>query len=170
MDRLANLIGAFGIAVHDAQYEAISASHELGASDAVALAAIAASPGCSVDYLRTVLGITHSGAVRVSDRLAQVDLIARAAGSDGRTVGLSATAKGTRVADDITAARRAVVVKLVRSVPVAHRALMTDMFEQFLTVLAGGLSDDEAEHLCRLCDESACPQRRCPVTLASLPT
>ena len=51
-------------------------------------------PDPSIDLLRQVLGITHSGAVRLVDRLERAGHVRRVPGSGRRTTAIRLTAAG----------------------------------------------------------------------------
>jgi MarR family transcriptional repressor of emrRAB len=87
----------------------------------------------------------------------------RGAGIDGRRVALLLTSDGE------TAYRKQRLARVGWLTPFAAE-LERDLADAEATLerllgLAGGTAD-EAEHLCRLCDERVCPQDRCPVTVA----
>ena len=80
----------------------------LGPSAPAALAALEGYLGGEpIDALRTVLGLTHSGAVRLVDRLAGAGLAERRAGRDGRCVAVALTPAGERAARALREAREA---------------------------------------------------------------
>src|ERR671917_444259 len=95
--RTANLLGALGVALADAQTAELAASSGLAPTDAAALNAVGVAPGCSIGAVRVALGITHPGTVRTVDRLAAAGLVERRAGVDGRTVSLHLTPAGEQV-------------------------------------------------------------------------
>src|SRR3954449_10475174 len=67
--RLENILGAASLALSDAvQVAAVEAAGHAAAGPA-ALTALRIHRGCSVDRLANVLGLTHSGTVRLVDRL-----------------------------------------------------------------------------------------------------
>src|SRR5882757_6429560 len=113
-DRGANLLGALSLAVSDRMSDAISAAAEQSerpgsetAAEALsALHHFLARP--SIDRLRTVLGLTSSGTVRLVDRLEQAGYVERRPGEDGRTTVVTLTAVGERMARRVSDAREAV--------------------------------------------------------------
>src|SRR6266567_3796170 len=69
--RAANLLGALALAVCDRLHEATEHLDDgLAASEPAALVTLAHYPGQSILALGRTLGLTHSGAVRLADRLA----------------------------------------------------------------------------------------------------
>lgn len=162
--RTANLLGALGIALADAQTSQLAASSGLSPTDAAALNAIGLVPGCSIATVRVALGITHPGTVRTIDRLVTAGLAERRAGVDGRTVGLHLTAQGEQTWLRQSAARLEWLEGIVAQLPRAERADVERVVSSILAAVTG--DEESAERICRLCDERRCPQDRCPVTLA----
>jgi DNA-binding MarR family transcriptional regulator len=164
----ANVVGAGVLALADALREATEAAADHGASAPAALAALETYlDGTSIDELRRVLGITHSGAVRLVDRLEHDGLLRRTATRDGRARGLALTPAGSRAA-------RRVLAKRAAALEVALAPLHPREREQLGTLLGrvvAGLTDGRAaaRHICRLCDPGACGHHdgRCPVTRAA---
>jgi MarR family transcriptional regulator, negative regulator of the multidrug operon emrRAB len=78
-----------------------------GASGPAALVALdGEAGGGSIDALRRILGITHSGTVRLVDRLAGAGLVERRVGADARAVALHLTPQGRRLARRVLAAAK----------------------------------------------------------------
>lgn len=162
--RTANLLGALGIALADAQNEQLSASSGLKPTDAAALNAIGLAPGCNISMVRVTLGITHPGTVRTVDRLVAAGLVGRRAGVDGRTVSLHLTAEGEHVWQQQSDARLRWLDRTVAQLSSEERADVERVASALLSALTGDW--ESSERICRLCDERRCPQNRCPVTLA----
>jgi MarR family transcriptional regulator, negative regulator of the multidrug operon emrRAB len=169
MDRTANLLGALGLALYDEMTSAMSnATVGVDGSspvDLAALNAIGQQQGSSVSFVAIVTGLTHAGAVRVVDRLVAQGLVERGSGPDLRTVALRLTASGRKAWGQQRRARGRHLEGLVAKLDPKERASIDAALETLLTHLTGDAH--HAEHLCRLCDEASCPQRACPVTLAS---
>ncbi len=162
--RTANILGALGIALADAQTSQLTASSGLSPTDAAALNAIGLVPGCSIATVRVALDITHPGTVRTIDRLVRAGLAERRSGVDGRTVGLHLTAEGERTWLHQSAARLDRLEAIVARLQPAERADVERVASAILAAVTG--DEESAERICRLCDERRCPQDRCPVTLA----
>jgi DNA-binding MarR family transcriptional regulator len=157
MSREANLLGACSLAVAERL--------PLAASDAALVALGSWLSGTTVDGLARVLGLTHSGAVRLADRLERDGLLRRGAGSDGRTRSLHVTAAGARAAGRLQAQRFAAVEDVLAVLDAGERATLTGLLERMLARITtdGALPG----HTCRLCDPDVCGHPdRCPVTLA----
>jgi MarR family transcriptional repressor of emrRAB len=166
--RHANLLGALSLAVADRLADATTAGATFGASAPAALVALAEYlDGATVDALRRVLGLTHSGAVRLVDRLSAAGLLERGPAPDGRAVALHLTPKGRRTVQDVLAAREHALAAVLAPLAPAERTTLAALHERLLS----GLTPDRAtaRRLCRLCDGTACghPQGRCPVTRAA---
>ena len=167
MDRAANLLGALSLVVADRMTDEIEASSGQSLTTATALSALydfLDDP--SVDLLRQVLGLTHSGTVRLVDRLVAAGQVRRVPGPDGRTTAVRLTRSGRRAAAAVVAARAEVLddaMSALSGLPAAERAA----FERALgTVLVAMMRGPGATRwICRLCDTGACgrPEGRCPV-------
>jgi MarR family transcriptional repressor of emrRAB len=162
--RLVNLVGALGLALADAQQRVATAATGLASSEAVAVNFVGHTPGCSIESVRTALAISHPGTVRVIDRLASQELVERRAGVDGRTRALWLTPSGKDAWARLNEARLAWLDAAIDRLDRTEQAQLASAVETLLAVLTPGY--DESEHMCRLCDLRACPQDRCPVTLA----
>lgn len=160
-----NLVGALGLALADGLNATLAAGSGLRLPDAAVLNAIGQAPGSTIESVRGVLGITHGGVVRIVDRLAAVGLVERRPGVDARSLALHLTPAGTARWHEQTAARSRWLARVVRDVPIEVRPHLDAVVAALLTALTP--DDTTAEITCRLCDESVCPQRRCPVTLAA---
>jgi MarR family transcriptional repressor of emrRAB len=162
--RTINLVGALGIALADGQTRAMREASGLADTEVAALNVIGFGGGPSIVDVRAALSLTHPGTVRVVDRLVARDLVVRVPGTDGRKVGLVLTPEG-RVVFEGSARARADWLGPFAALLRTHVGPGVDTMLEQLLVLVGGTEDD-GEHLCRLCDDRVCPQDRCPVTLA----
>ena len=77
--RAANILGALALVLTDRMSDSVEDAAAQAVTAAVALSALAhvLPPEPSIDLLRQVLGITHSGAVRLVDRLEQAGHVRR---------------------------------------------------------------------------------------------
>jgi DNA-binding MarR family transcriptional regulator len=160
-----NAFGALALAVSDRIQAAVEGVAGQGASGPAALVALdGLAGGGSIDALRRVLGITHSGTVRLVDRLAGAGLVERRVGSDARAVSVHLTSAGRRTARRVLSAREAALEQVLSALTPFER----DQLNPLLTTLLQGLgaSPDDARRLCRLCDAEACGHAsgECPVT------
>ena len=166
--RAENLVGAGALAVADRLRDAIRDASGLEGSASAALVALDLyAEGEGVDTLARALSISHSGAVRLVDQLADRRLVRRTRSDrDGRAVALRLTPSGRRTAARIATARHAVLNELLAPLSEADRTHLGDLLGK---LLAGQTSDTaSARRLCRLCDADACGHPdRCPVTQAA---
>jgi MarR family transcriptional repressor of emrRAB len=163
--REANLLGVLALEVAGRVTAATSEAASLGAAAPAAIAALQLYPGCTIEELRRVIGLSQPGAVRLVDRLQSTGVVERRAGRDGRTVALELT-------DDGAAAARRILEARLRAVDDVLAVLDDDgrrALEPLLERLVGSLAVDRAEarRVCRLCDVDACGHpERCPITQA----
>jgi DNA-binding MarR family transcriptional regulator len=162
--RAANLLGAHALVVADRMREA--AGMEL--SSAAVLTALTTFDGASIDAVRRVLGLSHSGGVRIVKRLQEAGLVARERDpADGRAVRLHLTREGEREARRLLAARQAALTPLLAGLGEREIAALERLLERLLASVTG--SGDDANRICRLCDPGVCGHPgRCPVTQAAL--
>lgn len=162
-----NALGALTLEVAGRVQEAGEAASPHGASVPAALTALhGLTGGQSIDALRRVVGLTHSGAVRLVDRLAAAGLVERRVGADGRAVALQLTPEGRRAARRVLARREAALETVLAPLTPRERADLARLHERLLAELGGGRG--ERRRICRLCDVDACG-RDCPVGVNTEP-
>ena len=161
--RAANLLGALALAVCDGIREATEQPADgLARSEPAALVTLAHYPGQSVGDLGQTLGLTHSGAVRLADRLEAGGLVRRASAGAGRTLALHLTEAGRAAALRVLARRRATVERLVSRLAPDEVAAVDRLAGRLLAALTTDRAS--AYRLCRLCDEPLCAAGAgCPV-------
>jgi MarR family transcriptional repressor of emrRAB len=167
--RDANLVGAFALALADRVQSEAERAVGHGASGPAALTALhGPAAGGSIDVLRRIVGLTHSGAVRLVDRLAAAGLVERRVGADQRSVALWLTPAGRRAARRVLARREAAVAVALSALTDGQRAELARAAELALPALVD--SGDAARRVCRLCDTDACgrPRGQCPVQAAEV--
>ncbi len=156
--RDANLLGAASLAV--------AGRLQTSARDAALVALASFLDGARIEALAMTLGVSHSGAVRLVDRLASAGAIERAEGPDGRSVAIRLTDAGRAAAARLAAEREAVLLALLAPLEEAERGALRGALERVLTAHTAAGADPR--HTCRLCDADACGHpARCPVTLAA---
>ena len=170
-DRLGNLLGALALGIGDAMQDAFEREGLDLRAATVLVALLDFSPSGSVRRLSQVIGLTHSGAVRVVDRLAEAGLVERQPGHDLRSLGLRLTGTGRRVASRLRGRRRHALRSLLTTLTAKQHAALTEGCEtliaqltsQRLAMRASGEAPAGGA-LCRLCDFAACgrPEGRCP--------
>ena len=157
--RLANIVGAFGLAISDT---VSAATDECGseALPAVAISLIAGYPGLTVKDLARGLALTHSGAVRLVDRMVADGLVTREASTtDGRVVTLRLLERGERANRTILSARAEALSDALASLPNEERETFGRLCETLLAAMVRDLP--QALRTCRLCDHEACED--CPI-------
>jgi DNA-binding MarR family transcriptional regulator len=163
-----NVVGAGVLALADVLRDATERAADHGASAPAALAALETYlDGSSIDELRRVLGITHSGAVRLVDRLEAGGLLRRTAAGDARARGLVLTSAGRRAAQRVLAERAVALDAALAPLSDAERDQLGALLGRVVGGLTGGRAD--ARRICRLCDPGGCGHHdgRCPVTRAA---
>ncbi|MDR6679207.1 MarR family winged helix-turn-helix transcriptional regulator [Pseudomonas oryzihabitans] len=158
--QLENLLGAFALALADAQTQALQQASGLSNAGCTVLNALAQYPGLTIRELAAIAGLSHSVMVRTLDALVGAGLAYRQAGQDRREVQARLSPAGEAQRERLIAARAAVLTCALEAVPVAQRDGLQLALEAMLAALTTGRQ--QADHLCRFCDESACGAA-CPV-------
>ena len=164
MERLANLLGTAAVGLSDRIRVALEAELGLGGGAAGALVHLDAHPDTSTTTLGRVLGLSQSGAVRLVDRLAHHDLVARTTSpDDARVVTLTLTRAGRDRVEQLHDVRRAVVAQVLERLDDARRPQLLGVLEELVVALVdrgtgGSPSAGAVLRLCRLCDRDACRQ------------
>jgi DNA-binding MarR family transcriptional regulator len=158
----ANVLGAFGLVLADRLADATERAG--GSSSAAALATLYGTrAGIRIEGLARVVGLSHSGAVRLVDRLEAQGLVERRRGVDQRSAVLYLTTGGRRSARRMLAERDVAMHSLLALLTDDQRAELIDLADRLLRELA---AEPVAEaRICRLCDLEACGRSsgRCPV-------
>ena len=158
--RTANLLGAAVLGLHDELKQTVERRSGHAGEASAALTALGHQPGLSNDALSRLLGLTHTGTVRLIDRLAADGLVERRpAARDKRGVALYLTASGEDVRRDILSNREAALVPLLSRLSAQEREALGEILGKLLAAV----SRDDAHKLriCRLCDSTACSD--CPI-------
>jgi DNA-binding MarR family transcriptional regulator len=168
LDREANLLGALALSISDRTAAAIAAAAGQSESGAAALSALhhfLDRP--TLDQLRQVLGLTHSGAVRLIDRLSAAGLVTRGPGGDGRSRSVVLTAEGRRLAERVSAARAAALAGVLEALSPADRKTLHALMGRVMTAVVQ--DKDGGAWICRLCDLEACGRNdgHCPTANAA---
>jgi MarR family transcriptional regulator, negative regulator of the multidrug operon emrRAB len=168
VQRLANLLGATGLAVTDELKESLAHTGTAVPTELAAVITVANYPGQPIEAMRRTLGLTHSGAVRLVDRLESSGLVSRAPTGHGRTVAVNLTRTGLDLAAQIRRERLTRLSDVVAVLDEQDQQALTSLLERILAEL----TDDRASarRICRLCDEPTCETNAsCPVDIASTP-
>jgi DNA-binding MarR family transcriptional regulator len=135
-----------------------------GANAPATLVTLLWYPDRPIAFLADRLRITHPGAVQLVDRLEKDRLVDRIPALDGRTKLLALTEQGERVALEVLGARRDVLERAVSALSDAQVRALADAAGAMLEAITDDLLT--SEFMCRMCDELACPDARCPVERA----
>lgn len=168
--RLDNLLAVLATGLADEQRRAAVAATGLSESATAGLVALAQFlDGSRIGALAGVLGLSHSGAVRLVAQLADAGLVRREPLGDGREVGVRLTASGRRTAARVARARAEATAAITAELGPRQAADL----ERVLDRLVAGLTRQRLAHrreggaepwLCRTCDLAACgrPEGDCP--------
>ncbi|MEX2598970.1 MAG: MarR family transcriptional regulator [Dehalococcoidia bacterium] len=163
--RLANFLGALGLAVGDMVMDVAQEEGE-GPSASAAIIRIGKFPGQSIDFLSRALPLSHSATVRIVDRLAELGLVLRERESepdderDRRTVALYLTDEGETRYKAFLEQRYEKLLPLLSSLSPRQRTQFLAIAEKLLATLS---TPDGAGRICRMCDAAACEADGCPV-------
>ena len=155
---ITNVLAAWALDAHDAL---AAAAGDLGLDQRqlAALTLVGEYEGCSIDWLRRRVGLSHPGAVRLVDRLER-DRFVRRSRAGGREVGLSLTPQAQRVLERWHAAREAAIEGLLAGLDPGQRAALAETLA--VAIARRHRSRPQADALCRTCDWPACGDD-CPV-------
>ena len=160
--RTANLLGALALEAAGAQEAATRPVVGQAGAAAAALVTIAAHPGRTIERLRAPLGLSQPGAVRLVERLVAAGWVERSGAGGRRGLELRLTPAGQAQLEELLAARRAALARLLDPLSEPERAQLTGLLEKALGARTGDRAD--LERLCRLCDWRRC--HSCPVASA----
>jgi DNA-binding MarR family transcriptional regulator len=160
----ANVLGTLALAVADRVAVGTARTARHGANAPAALVTLLWYPDRPIAFLADRLRITHPGAVQLVDRLERDRLVDRIPALDGRTKLLALTADGERTALAVLGARRDVLERALSALDDAQVRALADAAGAMLEAITDDLLT--SEHMCRMCDELACPDARCPVERA----
>lgn len=177
--RLDNLLVSLSLNLAEEAAAALERTSGLAGRAAVALLALEEFLGdAHVGRLADVLGLTHSGAVRLVTLLEAEELAQRVTGADRRRVQVRLTARGRRRARASRAARDAVVRAATSGLDTDEVATLEGLLARLVEArvsarvehrLAGKSADKPGGWWCRTCDFAACgrPEGRCPAQLTA---
>lgn len=165
--QLTNVLAALTLHVNDRLTRRIEEVAEHGAAAPMALVVIWQHPGQTIEYLRNVLTLSHSGTVRLVERLIEDGLVVKRQGADNRSVSLTCTAAGSRKSKGILKAREDVVSPLLSRLDEQERGQLEHILRKL--TWSGIATKEEGVNTCRLCNIDICFNRgNCPVTVARL--
>ena len=159
IDKTSNLLGVVGLAVADRIEESARAILQHVGETPAALVVIGYDLGPTNDQLRQVLGLSHSGTVRLVDRLVKDGLVRRRKGQDKRETALFATRKGKALREQILKERLGTIRPLLEPLSNSERETLHKLLHKLLSSMQ--TTDLEKRTLCRLCDNRVCVD--CPI-------
>lgn len=154
-----NLLGALAVGCNDRQ-EAALATVGLAPAELVAVLAVFTRPGSTIGAIARTTGLTHSGAVRVIDRLEAAGRVERRVGRDRRTVAIHCTPEGARTSQEALACREHTLRGLTDGLTPGEIASLRRIAQKLLAGLPRARAD--AWRICRLCDHGVCRGSDCP--------
>lgn len=162
--RTNNLLGALVTSVNDSISAATQAVLAMQGEAAAAIVTIGNNPGQSISWLSKALHLSHPGTVRLVDKITDESLVERSRTSaDGRTAALHLTPKGRQRMASLLRARRKEIDRALGALSAPEQRQLCGLIERMLAKMS---TDEKADSMCRLCEESVCPQNTCPVTQA----
>ena len=173
---LVNVVGAFALALVDGIRDATEATAGMSGAAPAALVALRQSlAGRTTEDLAQATGLTHSGAVRLVDRLVDAGLAERRPGRDGRSLSIVLTASGRALSRKVSMARATAIEESLDALNADDRralAVLIDTIVGAVTVQRLDGREHGAEYagwLCRMCDFASCgrPLGQCPAANAA---
>ena len=155
-DRTANVVGALVLAVSDRMLAAVAdAADQPGRPGSESAATVLSAlhhflDAPTIGRIRTVLGLTSSGAVRLVDRLEAGGLVERRSATDGRETVVALTAAGRRAAAGVARARAGVLEEVLGPLDAAERAALEPLVSRIVVGLIR--EPGSTRWMCRLCD------------------
>jgi MarR family transcriptional repressor of emrRAB len=173
--RLHNLLAALALNLGEETNAVLERASGLAGSAAIALLALEEFlDDAHVGRLADVLGLTHSGAVRLVTQLEREGLAQRRTGEDRRRVEVRLTARGRQRAKEARAARAQVLHQATSRLSAAEADSLEELLDKLVTERVesrverrrAGESD---AWWCRTCDFTACgrPEGRCPAQVTA---
>ncbi len=163
--RLPVLVAAFAQILSEHLTDDGSRLCGLSPAAAAAVISIDKNPGVAIDALARTLRYSHSGMVRLVQRLVDQRLVLRAReAEDGRVAALTLTKRGAAIVDAIHRRRREWLITLLSDIPTKQLDDLQATISAVLAKLTEGR--ESANYICRFCDERVCTPDGCPVELA----
>jgi DNA-binding MarR family transcriptional regulator len=153
--RTVNIFGALVLTLHDQIRQNSDRAAGTTGEAAAAVVVIGNLPRRSIEFLREALLLSHSGTVRIIDKLVGKRLVRRARrAGDGRTSELTLTSTGVRKAKAILKVRHDVIADALDTLSAEEQDQLRSITERLLAAVT---KEEWADAMCRLCDESSCP-------------
>jgi DNA-binding MarR family transcriptional regulator len=173
--RLENLLASLSLNLAEESQAALEGASGLTGSATAALLALQEFLGdAHVGKVADVLGLTHSGAVRLVSLLEREGLVERRSGEDRRRVEVRLTASGRRRAEEAREAREQVVRHATGGLSAQEAATLEELLARLVEARVASRMERRREGeasawWCRTCDFAACgrPEGRCPAQVAA---
>jgi len=147
---LANKLAALALAVTDAM---IAGVEDLAPSAIAALVTIREGDPMSIGEIAAVVGLTHSAAVRLVDRLEKEWLVRRQR-RVGREVLVEITSRGRRRAQQLQDVRLAALARVLAPLSPDERAALDGLVGRIVGAIAPATVP--AARFCRMCRRDGC--------------
>lgn len=159
-ERISNRLGAVALMLCDSVDSQLTEVTGATLNDTAAITAIGTHSAINIGPLGEILGLTHSAAVRLIDRLENRGLVLRRKGT-GRKVTLRLTERGRRIRRLIFKTRASVLEEALSILTDVQKQNLAPILDSFL----GRLAPTKAkwERTCRLCNYDICGGLYCPV-------
>lgn len=176
--RLNTLLASLSLNLAEEQQRALASTSGLSGTASLALLALGEFlDGTHIGRLAEVMGLTHSGAVRLVAQLERDGLAQRFRPeneADRRQVLVRLTADGRRLEREARAARDTVMDRATDGLTAAESRTLEALLDRVVgTRVAGRVSErrdgDQAAWWCRVCNFTDCgrPEGRCPARNAA---
>ncbi|WP_181706341.1 MarR family winged helix-turn-helix transcriptional regulator [Chthonobacter rhizosphaerae] len=147
---LQNKVAALALAITD---DTLANTDDLAPTAVAALISIRDQEPLSIGDIARVVGLTHSAAVRLVDRL-EKDWLVRRQRRVGREVMVEITARGRRRAQQLQETRLAAVDSYLGVLNPDELGLLDDLVTRMIQRRTS--SADDLEHFCRMCRRGDC--------------
>ncbi|MCF6411507.1 MarR family winged helix-turn-helix transcriptional regulator [Pseudalkalibacillus salsuginis] len=161
--RLTNLLNAFATILTDKTQGLSKNELLLGDNVMPALVTIYHYPYQSVDFLSRALSLSHSGTVRLVNKIVEKEMIAKQKGEDHRNIQLVVTTKGEEQIQQFFEKREVLFKHGIDMLNDEEKKWLESILEKILSTQANHL--EQTRVICRLCNADACLHNNdCPVS------
>lgn len=162
MQGAANWLGTLAVLIQDRVEARWQDELDLSPMSAAALVQVEQEAGCAIELVATRIGLSHSATVRLIDKLAERDLVAKDRGrQDARQQSLKLTKPGKKLAAQLHQIRNQVTDDLLGLVPAAQAEALGATIAAILHRAVK--TKQEGDTVCRVCDEGRCRPEICPI-------
>jgi DNA-binding MarR family transcriptional regulator len=173
--RLANLLASLALNLAEESQAALERASGLAGSATAALLALEGFLGdAHVGRVAEVLGLTHSGAVRLVTQLEAEGLARRRTGIDRRRVEVRLTARGRALAREARRARAALIDQATSGLTADESEALEGLLDKVVRARVASRFErrrqgETGAWWCRTCDFAACgrPEGRCPAQVTA---